>query len=111
MGDPVLHWQLVATDPEGLARFYGNLFGWRVNASNALGYRQIETAGGGIAGGIWPAPPGAPSFVQLFIGVADVEQAVARATELGARVIVPPTVLPMATPWQYSPIRAASRSA
>ena len=57
------------------------------------GYRQIETAAGGIAGGIWPAPPGAPSFVQLFVGVADVEQAVAQYWSWSAR-IVPPTVLP-----------------
>ena len=94
MSDPVLQWQLVATNPDALARFYGDLFGWRVTASNALGYRQVEAGDHGIGGGIWPAPPGATSFAQLFVGVPDVEKAVARAAELGARVVIPPTVLP-----------------
>jgi hypothetical protein len=94
MGAPVLEWQVVTTNPDGLARFYGDLFGWTIDTKNALGYRQVETGDGGMRGGIWPAPPEAHSFVQLFVGVPDVEQSVARALELGARVIVPATTLP-----------------
>jgi predicted enzyme related to lactoylglutathione lyase len=93
MSAPVLQWQIVAREPEKVARFYRELFDWKVSAGNALGYRQIET-GNGIDGGVWPAPPGAPNVVQLFVGVADVEDAVARATALGATVIVPPSTLP-----------------
>ena len=94
MGAPVLQWQLVSTKPDQHVRFYGDLFGWKVTTNNSLGYREVETGEGGMPGGIWPAPPDAHSFVQLFVGVSDVEQSVARATELGARVIVPPTTLP-----------------
>jgi predicted enzyme related to lactoylglutathione lyase len=94
MGSPVLQWQLVTTNPDQLASFYGDLFGWSVSANNALGYRQVHTGDGGVNGGMWPSPPNGHSFVQLFVGVPDVEQAVARATELGGRVIVPPTALP-----------------
>jgi len=93
MPAPVLQWQLVSKNPEQLARFYGELFGWSITTKNALGYRQVSTGERGLGGGIWPAPPDAHSFVQLFVGVPDVGQAVARATELGARVIVPPTTL------------------
>ena len=92
MSAPIMRWQIVTTDPEAMATFYGELFGWKVQAANALGYR--EAASGGITGGYWPAPPGAPSFVQLFIGVPDVEAAVAKATAMGARLIVPVTTLP-----------------
>jgi uncharacterized protein len=94
MADPVLQWQLVATDPDRLVKFYGDLFGWQVTAKNALGYRQIETGEGGISGGMWPSPTDGQSFVQLFVGVPDVEESVAKATELGARIVVPPTTLP-----------------
>ena len=94
MSAPVLQWQILSPDPNGVAEFYRTLFGWRVTSDNALGYRQIETGAGGFRGGIWPAPPGSHTFVQLFVGVEDVDQSVARATELGARVIVPPTALP-----------------
>lgn len=94
MSAPVLQWQLVTTDPDRHATFYTDLFGWRTTTKNALGYRQIIAGERGIHGGVWPAPPDAHSFVQLFIGVPDVEQSVARAVELGARVVVPVTALP-----------------
>ena len=92
MADPVVQWQIVTTDPEAVTRFYSTLFGWTVTTANALGYREVDT--GGLPGGVWPAPPGAPTFVQLFVRVENVERTVAEATRLGATTIVPPTALP-----------------
>lgn len=94
MSAPILEWQVVTTNPDQLAKFYGDLFGWKTSANNALGYRQVDTGAGSIRGGMWPSPPNGHSFLQLFIGVPDVEASVTRATELGARVIVPRTALP-----------------
>ena len=94
MSAPVVQWQLVATNPDELVTFYRELFGWSVSAKNAMGYRQVTTGEGGIHGGVWPSPPNGHSFVQLFVGVSDVESAVARAKDLGATIIVPPTTLP-----------------
>lgn len=94
MSAPVLQWQLVAKDPDQLAKFYGELFGWTITTKNAMGYRQVTTGEGGVNGGLWPSPPEGHSFVQLFVGVADVEAAVKHATELGATITVPPTTLP-----------------
>ena len=45
-------------------------------------------------GGVWPAPPGQTSLVQLFMEVADVDDCIAKALTLGAKVIVPKSVLP-----------------
>jgi predicted enzyme related to lactoylglutathione lyase len=94
MSAPVLQWQIVTPTPDVLLAFYRDLFGWRATDANALGYRQVDTGRGGLPGGVWPAPPGASTFVQLFVGVADVERSVAKAVELGATVLVPPTTLP-----------------
>lgn len=95
MGQPVMQWQMVTKNPDRLAKFYSTLFNWKVNADNPLGYRMIDTgAGRGINGGIWPAPPEAHSFVQLFIEVEDVAASVAKAGGLGAAVIIPPQRLP-----------------
>jgi predicted enzyme related to lactoylglutathione lyase len=95
MGQPVTHWQIVTKNPDRLAEFYCKLFSWDMTADNALGYRMIDTASErGIPGGIWPAPPDAPSFVQLIIEVDDVKRHVRDATALGAKVIVPPQKLP-----------------
>src|SRR5262245_42057374 len=73
MGQPVIHWQIVTRQPEKLQQFYAEAFGWDIDANNALGYRTVDTGcERGIDGGIWPAPPEAADFVQLFIEVDDV---------------------------------------
>ena len=95
MPNPVFQFQIVSKDPDETASFYTQLFEWSVDANNALNYRQIEThAREGIQGGIWPAPPEAHSFVQLFIAVEDVGAAVQKAEALGAKVLIPPTAIP-----------------
>ena len=94
MSDPVLQWQIVTANPDALLAFYRKLFGWTVSSANAMGYREVDTGSEGMRGGVWPAPPDAASFIQLFVGVADVDASIAKAVELGAQVIVPPTALP-----------------
>lgn len=95
MKNPVMQFQILSRMPEKTAVFYSNLFGWTVSADNPMGYREINTGSeAGIQGGIWPAPPQSPNFVQLFVAVEDVKACVARAAELGAKLIIPPTTLP-----------------
>jgi predicted enzyme related to lactoylglutathione lyase len=94
MSNPVVQWQIVATNPDAVAAFYRDLFGWQITTHNALGYREVSSGNGGTPGGIWPAPPEGHSFVQLFIAVTVVEQTVQQALKLGAAVIVPPASLP-----------------
>ncbi|HKV40601.1 MAG TPA: VOC family protein [Blastocatellia bacterium] len=95
MGNPVTQFQILSKNPEGTAEFYSALFHWTVDANNPLGYRQIVTGSAeGIQGGIWQAPPEAQNFVQLFMDVGDLDAALKKAEGLGAKVIIPPTVLP-----------------
>jgi predicted enzyme related to lactoylglutathione lyase len=95
VGNPVLQFQIISKAADETASFYASLFGWKVDANNPMGYRRIDTGSKtGIQGGIWPAPPQSTNFVQLFVGVEDVKAAVAHAASLGAKVVIPPTVLP-----------------
>jgi len=95
MSNSVMQWQIVAKDPEAVARFYSSVFGWKVDKSNALGYREIKSANGrGINGGVWPSPPEGHNLVQLFVEVDDVDATITKASANGAQVIVPKSVLP-----------------
>jgi uncharacterized protein len=95
MNNPVMQFQILSKTPDETARFYSGLFGWTIDNNNPLGYRQIDTGSKeGIQGGIWPAPPQAPNFVQLFVAVEDVGASVKKAEELGAKLLIPPTQLP-----------------
>lgn len=95
MPHPVVKFQILSADPEGTTRFYTELFGWTVNADNPLGYREISTGSPpGIDGGIWPAPQQAQNLVQLFVYADDVKGVVDKAQGLGAKLVIPPTMLP-----------------
>ncbi len=95
MANPVMQFQILSKTPDETALFYSTLFGWTVDGNNPMGYRRIATGSAdGIQGGIWPAPPQSPNFVQLFIAVDDVKSSVQKAEKLGAKLIIPPTTLP-----------------
>lgn len=95
MGQPVVQWQIVTPVPDAVAEFYGALFDWDIRANNQLGYRMVDPGNEkGIPGGIWPAPPAAPTFVQLFIQVEDVAAVIDRTLALGGTVLIPPQRLP-----------------
>jgi predicted enzyme related to lactoylglutathione lyase len=94
MGHPVVRWQIISPAADATASCYAKLFGWTTSQNNALGYRELKTGGDGIDGGVWPGPPQERPFVQLFVAVPNIDQCVADAETLGAKVIVPKSVLP-----------------
>ncbi len=95
MGHPVTQFQILAKNPDQAVEFYGQLFGWKADANNALGYRAIDTGSkSGIQGGVWPAPPEGHGMVQLFVETPDVKKAAADAARLGGTVIIEPQTLP-----------------
>lgn len=98
MPNPIVRWQIVSPDPEKTARFYAELFGWDRSQENGLGYRELRTglaSPGPVDGGVWPSSaPGQPPFAQLFVAVEDIDLCLARAEQLGARLLVPKSTLP-----------------
>ena len=90
----VVRWQIITPNPEATARFYSAMFSWSVTGNNAMAYREVETGKPGVDGGIWPGPPDQPPMLQLFISVPDVGKAVENAVSLGAKVVLPDSLLP-----------------
>jgi predicted enzyme related to lactoylglutathione lyase len=94
MPNPVTAWQIISSNPDATTSFYQKLFDWQVDRSNALGYRELKSGENGLDGGVWPGPPEAGSFAQLFVEVQDVAEYLERAVSLGATVLVPASTLP-----------------
>jgi uncharacterized protein len=91
--------ELMTSDPLGAGRFYSELFGWQIqDAGPEMGhYNVLMLPGGQGIGGIMQTPPQAgahPPAWGVYITVADTDATVARATELGAEVVVPPEDIP-----------------
>jgi predicted enzyme related to lactoylglutathione lyase len=89
VGQPVVHFEITGQDGAALQRYYGELFGWDIDANNEYGYGIVQREdnltpdGIGIGGGISRGPEGYPGHVTVYVQVPDVEAALAKAEELG----------------------------
>ena len=97
MGNPVVHFEIRAEDPDAAREFYGKLFGWTFPAGGIPGYTYVETGvPDAIPGGIGPTQGGS-ALVTVFMGVEDVEAALKEAERLGGTIVQPATKVPGVT--------------
>jgi uncharacterized protein len=102
MGNPVVHFEVIGTDGEKLRDYYSQLFDWKIDADNEMGYGVVNGddnsepgaerpgIGGGVAGG----PEGYDGHVTFYVEVPDVEASLAKAESLGGtRVMGPETIM------------------
>lgn len=101
MGQPVVHFEIIGRDGAGLQRFFAELFGWEVDASNPMGYGLVAREGNltadgvGIGGGVGAGPEGYGGHITFYVEVPDVERALAQAESLGGtRMMGPEDVMP-----------------
>jgi predicted enzyme related to lactoylglutathione lyase len=97
-GPGELFWnELLAPDPKAALAFYEKVIGYTHKEMTLLGednvYRVLESSGG-PRGGIMKAPMPGPAQWLPYVHVADTDQAVARATRLGAKVFAAPSDIP-----------------
>ena len=88
----MVHFEIIGQDPARLRGYYGELFGWqfqtgdaataRVSEPGNYGFVDAGTNGGGINGGVGGGA-GYERRVLFYVGVPDVEAALARAESLG----------------------------
>ena len=85
-----LSWnELASPDPEASAGFYRELFGWNVEPFEGMeGYLGIQTSDGHSNGGIRTAAENEPSYWLVYFGTDDAEAGAAKATELGATLLM-----------------------
>jgi hypothetical protein len=89
--------ELMSTDPDAAARFYGKVIGWKTQSWPQNPSYRMWLAGETPVGGLMRLPDeaqGSPPFWATYIGVPDVDAAVRQATSLGARVQVPAQDIP-----------------
>ena len=96
MGQPVVHFEIIGKDGGKLQGYYSELFGWKIDASNPMNYGVIQRDGNtdpdgaGIGGGVAAGPEGYGGHVTFYVGVPDVEAALAKAESLGGTRMMGP---------------------
>jgi uncharacterized protein len=97
MGQPVVHFEVMAKDADATRNYYGELFGWEFETNPELNYglvdRNTNPDGIGIAGGIGGAPEGYDGHVTFYVEVPDVEEALQKAESLGGSRMMGPDVV------------------
>ncbi|AZA08256.1 VOC family protein [Corynebacterium pseudopelargi] len=92
-GTPVWHELTCTTNYEQAVEFYRSLFAWMTAAMDEMEYTTALVDGAAFAG-VFNAegqfPPQVPSFWQSYLGVRDIDEAVAKVPELGGEVIREP---------------------
>lgn len=106
MGQPVVHFEVVGKDGAKLQGYYGELFGWKMEANNPMNYALVEqeqgSTGSSIPGGIGQGPEGYGGHVTFYVEVPDVGAALEKAESLGGtRVMGPETIMPDLTLGQF----------
>ena len=97
MAHPVIHAEIRSADPDATRAFFGELFGWTYTDGAFPGYTFADTGEGSpIATAIGPLQGGADT-VLFFVGVEDVAASLAKAEQLGGKVIQPAQEVPGVT--------------
>jgi predicted enzyme related to lactoylglutathione lyase len=98
MAHPVMWFEVLGNDGDGLQKFYANLFGWRFAADSPAKYGLVDTGETrGIPGGIGQMFPGTRSWTTFYVETPDVAASLAGVERLGGKVIMPRTVMPGVT--------------
>jgi predicted enzyme related to lactoylglutathione lyase len=104
MSNPVVHFEIIGTQPEHLRSYYRELFGWQSDSSpvseavsepDNYGFiERISTPDGvGIPGGIGGGLAYSSGAI-FYVGVSDVEEALQRAEQLGGSRVLGPSRAP-----------------
>jgi predicted enzyme related to lactoylglutathione lyase len=105
MARPVVHFEVIGSDPDQLRRYYGDLFGWsfdtpspvakEVSDPDNYGFLELISAqdGSGIRGGVGGGAD-YQSHAIFYVAVEDVEAALDRAESLGGTRVMGPAASP-----------------
>lgn len=105
MGAPITWFEVNTTDSKAARKFYAEIFGWKLQVLDDVGYVLVDTqAERGIGGGIGEAR--GPNQVTFYIEVDDPQVYLDRIEKAGGKTVVPVTEIPA----QGSPPSPRTRS-
>jgi hypothetical protein len=94
MPNPIVHVEIVGSDPGALIEFYSEAFSWDIKREMPHGFAHLVTdSDNRVNGGIGPAV-GDEQSVRFYIEVPCLEAALERLTRLGATTVDEPQRVP-----------------
>ena len=93
MARPICWWEIAGKDAAALQSFYAELFDWKINTDNPMGYGTVDTGGNGsVDGGIYASDE--PKQPVIYAEVPDLQATLDKVAQLGGTTVTPPTEVP-----------------
>lgn len=96
MSSPVTHIDLYGSDPNALATWYSEIFGWETESFPDYDYTVFRSGGKGIGGGFTKAEDGKPAVVP-YAEVKDLQATIDAIVSKGGSLDTPITEVPGVT--------------
>jgi len=96
MKNPVVHFEILGADGDGLIDFYRDVFEWPLEHEQLPGWPHYGflSADRGINGAVGAADAAPEGAVLVYVEVDDPKAYIERATTMGATVVLPVTDIP-----------------
>jgi uncharacterized protein len=90
----IVHVEFSANDREAAGKYYADLFGWKVQQMPEMNYATFDPEEG-PGGGFNPVSDTNPAGnVLVYVGTDDIDGTLARAEQLGGKILVPKMEIP-----------------
>jgi uncharacterized protein len=93
MANAVVHFEILGPDGPALQKFYGELFGWAIDANNPQNYGIVQPTEPGIGGGVSASQDGS-AVVTFYVDTDDLAASLKKAESLGGKTVQPPMDIP-----------------
>lgn len=91
----VVHVEIPAADQAAAAKFYQELFGWKITAMPEMNYTMWDTQDGSVGGGFPSVSEENPAGqVTVYIDSDDIEADLKKVERLGGKVVHPKAEVP-----------------
>ena len=92
---PIVHIELAADDLKTSAKFYGDIFGWKMEEMPEMNYITFDAEGGPGGGFNSTVDEGTnPGDILIYIETADIEASLAEIEAAGGKTLRPKSEIP-----------------
>jgi predicted enzyme related to lactoylglutathione lyase len=101
---PIVHLEIPAKDAAAAGKFYGEAFGWNIEADPTYNYVQLRAEG--VPGGGFVEVGGSSAPIQykpdsllVYVSTDDINATLAKVESLGGKTVLPKTEIPQMGWW------------
>ncbi len=96
---PIVHIEIPAKQAREAGKFYGELFGWKIEADPTYSYVQFQAEGGPGGGFVEVGQSDSPveykiDSLLVYISTDDIDATLAKAESLGGKTLMSKTEIP-----------------